>query len=137
MNERCHFEELDADERILKWISKKHRDMVWAIFIWLRLEAKTNKTGTKNKGAETAYPVQRLATGWVVVPVPVGARILSFPRCPDRLWDQTSLPSNGYRGVLCLGVKWPGREAHHSPPASAEVKKMWIYTTAPPYAFMA
>jgi hypothetical protein len=27
--------------------------------------------------------------------------------------------------------------ADHSPPTSAEVKKMWIYTSAPPYAFMA
>jgi hypothetical protein len=25
----------------------------------------------------------------------------------------------------------------HSPPASAEVKKMWIYTSTPPYAFVA
>jgi hypothetical protein len=32
-------------------------------------------------------------------------------------------------GALSLG-----READHSPPTSAEVKKMWIYT--PPYAFM-
>jgi hypothetical protein len=35
------------------------------------------------------------------------------------------------------GVKRPGREADHSPPASAEAKKMWIYTSIPPYAFMA
>jgi hypothetical protein len=34
------------------------------------------------------------------------------------------------------GVKRPGREADHSPPASAEVKKMWIYTYTPPYAIM-
>jgi hypothetical protein len=34
-------------------------------------------------------------------------------------------------------VKRPGREADHWPPASAEVKKMWIYTSTPPYAFMA
>jgi hypothetical protein len=35
------------------------------------------------------------------------------------------------------GVKWQGREAHHSPSTSAEVKKMWIYTFTFPYAFMA
>jgi hypothetical protein len=29
------------------------------------------------------------------------------------------------------------READHSPPASAEIKKIWIYTSTPPYAFMA
>jgi hypothetical protein len=30
-------------------------------------------------------------------------------------------------GVLSRAVKRPGREAHHSPPTSAEVKKIWIY----------
>jgi hypothetical protein len=35
------------------------------------------------------------------------------------------------------GVKRPGREADHSHPTSAEVKKMWIYTSTPPYTFMA
>jgi hypothetical protein len=34
------------------------------------------------------------------------------------------------------GVKLLEREADYSPPASAEVKKMWIYTSIPPYAFM-
>jgi hypothetical protein len=34
-------------------------------------------------------------------------------------------------------AKRPGREANHSPPTSAEGKKTWIYTTIPPYAFMA
>jgi hypothetical protein len=35
------------------------------------------------------------------------------------------------------GVKWPGRKADHSPPTSAEVKKIWIYTSTTPYAFIA
>jgi hypothetical protein len=35
------------------------------------------------------------------------------------------------------GVKRPGREADYSNPTSGEVKKMWIYTSTPPYAFMA
>jgi hypothetical protein len=35
------------------------------------------------------------------------------------------------------GVKRQGREADRSPPASVEVKEMWIYTSTPPYAFMA
>jgi hypothetical protein len=39
--------------------------------------------------------------------------------------------------VLSPGVKRPGRESGQSPPASAEAKKMWIYTTTPPYALMA
>jgi hypothetical protein len=35
------------------------------------------------------------------------------------------------------GALSPGREADHSPVANTEVKKMWIYTSTPPYAFMA
>jgi hypothetical protein len=46
---------------------------------------------------------------------------------PTTLWEPGALPP---------GVKRPEREADHSPPASAEVKKMWIYMTTPPYAFM-
>jgi hypothetical protein len=35
------------------------------------------------------------------------------------------------------GVNRQGREADHSPPTSVEVKKTWIYTSTPPYVFMA
>jgi hypothetical protein len=59
----------------------------------------------------------------VEVRVPVGSRIFTSPRRPDRLWGP--------------GVNRRGREADHSPPPSAEVKKMWIYTSIPPYTFMA
>jgi hypothetical protein len=31
----------------------------------------------------------------------------------------------------------PLLHADHSPPISAEVKEMWIYTSTTPYAFMA
>jgi hypothetical protein len=31
----------------------------------------------------------------------------------------------------------PGREVEHSTPTGAEVKKTWIYTSIPPYVFMA
>jgi hypothetical protein len=34
-------------------------------------------------------------------------------------------------------VKQQAREADHSPPSSAEVKKMWSYTSTPLYVFMA
>jgi hypothetical protein len=40
-------------------------------------------------------------------------------------------------GALSPGLKRPVREADHSPPDSAKVKKMWIYTSTLPYAFMA
>jgi hypothetical protein len=48
----------------------------------------------------------------------------------------TSYPM-GIGGGSFPGVKQQGREPDHSPPATAEVKKMWIYTSIPPYAFMA
>jgi hypothetical protein len=38
---------------------------------------------------------------------------------------------------LSAGVKRPGREDHHSPPASDEVNRTWIYTSTAPYVFMA
>jgi hypothetical protein len=34
------------------------------------------------------------------------------------------------------GIKWPGREADHSPSSSAEMNE-WSYTTTPSCAFMA
>jgi hypothetical protein len=40
-------------------------------------------------------------------------------------------------GGSLAGAKGPGRVADHSPPISADTKKTWIYTSIPPYAFMA
>jgi hypothetical protein len=85
-------------------------------------------------GIATSYGLDDRGVG---VRVPVWSRIFSSTRHPDRLWGPPNLLSNGYRGDLSPGVKRPEREIDHSPPASAEVKKMWIYTSTPPYAFMA
>jgi hypothetical protein len=38
--------------------------------------------------------------------------------------------------ALSPEIKRPGREADYSATANAEVKKTWIYTSTPPYAFM-
>jgi hypothetical protein len=38
--------------------------------------------------------------------------------------------------AISLGVKQLVREAGHSPATSAEVKKMWIYTSTAPYFVM-
>jgi hypothetical protein len=45
-------------------------------------------------------------------------------------------PNQWISGVLPLGVKWPGREASHSPPYNAEVKNAKGYISTPQYAFM-
>jgi hypothetical protein len=47
----------------------------------------------------------------------------------------TQPPIQWVPGALSLEVKQSGLEAEHSPPTSAEVKKMRIYTSTPPYVF--
>jgi hypothetical protein len=52
------------------------------------------------------------------------------------LWP-TQPPVQWYLVAFSLGLKLPVHEADHSLPTSAEVKKIWIYTSTPPYTFMA
>jgi hypothetical protein len=49
----------------------------------------------------------------------------------------TQPPVQWVSGTLSPGVKRPEREADHSPSSSEEVKNTWIYTSIPPYTFMA
>jgi hypothetical protein len=70
------------------------------------------------------------------VRVLVGSRIFSSPRLPGPALGPTQLSIQWVQEALSPRVKRPGREADHSPPANAEVKEIWIYTSAPPYAFM-
>jgi hypothetical protein len=79
-------------------------------------------------GIATSYGLDDRAVG---VRVPVVSRIFSSPRRPDRLLGPRNLLSNVYRGLFPRGRKRPGRETDHSPPASAKVKKRWIYTSTP------
>jgi hypothetical protein len=73
----------------------------------------------------------------VGVRVPVWSRIFSSSCRPDCPLGSTHPPIKWVPGTLSPGVKRRGRETDHSPPTSAEVKKMWIYISTPPYAFMA
>jgi hypothetical protein len=59
------------------------------------------------------------------------------PPCPDRLWGPPSLLSNGYQELFPWGVKWPGSEADHSPPSSAEVRMRGAIPPLPQYVLMA
>jgi hypothetical protein len=89
---------------------------------------KINKSRDSVVGIATGYGLDDRGVG---VRVPVGSRFFSSPCRPDRLWDPPNLLSNGYWG------SFPGGKADHSLPANAEVKKIWIYASTPPYAFMA
>jgi hypothetical protein len=54
-----------------------------------------------------------------------------------RFWGYTHPPVQWIPVVSSQGVKNPGLEADHSPAVGAEVKNTWIYTSTPPYVFMA
>jgi hypothetical protein len=49
----------------------------------------------------------------------------------------TQPPIQWVPGSLSPGIKPSGRKADHSPPASAEINKICIYTPTPPYDFTA
>jgi hypothetical protein len=85
--------------------------------------------------AGSAFLLMQL--GGLGVLVAVGSKNFSSARYPDRFWDPASPLSNGYRTLFPWGIKRPRLKAGHSPPTSAEVKKAWIYTGTPTYAFMA
>jgi hypothetical protein len=86
----------------------------------------------------------RLAVS-LVCPGPIEGWSSSPGRIKNFLFSTSSRPAlapiqppiQWVPGVLSPGVKRSGSEADRSLPTSAEVKKTWIYTSTPPYAFMA
>jgi hypothetical protein len=63
-------------------------------------------------------------------------------RCFHSFMSRTALgptqpPIQWILEALSLGVKWPGRDADHSPLSSAKVKNAWSYKSTPQYVFMA
>jgi hypothetical protein len=66
-----------------------------------------------------------------------GLRIFLFTTASRTALEPTQPPIQWVPGVLSLGVKRPRREADHSPPSRAKVKKAWSYTSTPQYVFMA
>jgi hypothetical protein len=70
-----------------------------------------------------------LVDGGFGVQVLVGSRIFSVSS--RRALGPTQPPIEWVLGAFSPGVKRQGREADHSPPTGAEVKKMWIYTPTP------
>jgi hypothetical protein len=83
-------------------------------------------------GIATGYGLDDRGVG---VRVPVGSRFFSTSSRPALRPSRP--PIQWVLGALSPGIKRKGRGTDHSPTASAEVKKMCIYTTTPPYAFTA
>jgi hypothetical protein len=67
---------------------------------------------------------------------PGGSKNFNFSMWSRPALRPTQPPIQWVPGVLPPGAKRPRREADHSPPTSVEVKKMWVYTSTPPYVFM-
>jgi hypothetical protein len=84
-------------------------------------------------GIATGYGLNDRGFG---VRVPVGVKNFLVCTLSRLSLNPTQTPVQWVPGTLSSGVKRRGREAHHSPPPSAEVKKIWIYTSTPPYPFM-
>jgi hypothetical protein len=73
----------------------------------------------------------------VEVRVPVKIKNILFSTSSRPALGSTQTPIQWVPWALSSGVKRPVREADHLSPASWDVKKMWLYTSTPPYAFMA
>jgi hypothetical protein len=81
---------------------------------------------------------------WLFRPCLRAGRLRGRSSSPGRvknvLFSKSSRPALGSTqppiqwvlGALFPGVKRQDREADHSPPDSADVMKMWIYTSTPP-----
>jgi hypothetical protein len=85
-------------------------------------------------GTATGYELDGRGVG---VRVPVGARFVFISTWSRPILGPTQPPIQWVPGATSPGIKRPGREADQSPPTSAEVKNTSIYTSTPPYVFMA
>jgi hypothetical protein len=128
-------------------------DLIIALGVYLGWDCdiRMHASGRINKETEILHiPFKILHAGiayrysdWLRTGRPKG-RSSSPCRVKNFLFSTSSRPALGSTQppiqwvpwALFPGVKRPGYEADHSPPTSAEVKKIWIYTSIPPYVFI-
>jgi hypothetical protein len=80
-----------------------------------------------------------LRAGWPIChsSSPGRGKIFLLSTSSRPVLGSTQPPVQWVPGTLSPSVKGPVPEADHSPPISVEVKNTWIYTSTPPYVFMA
>jgi hypothetical protein len=103
------------------------RDLTDGFWIGLLHLIHSHKGRDSVVGITTGYGLDDRMVG---VRVPVGSRIFSTSSRPAL--GSTQPPIQWVTGALSPKLKRQGREADDSPPANAEVKKVWIYTFTPP-----
>jgi hypothetical protein len=67
---------------------------------------------------------------------PKGGKNFRFSTSSRLVLGSTQPPIQRVPGALSPGVERPGRE-DHSPPSTAEIEQIWLYTSTSPYVFMA
>jgi hypothetical protein len=87
-----------------------------------------------NSSGSTSYGLDDQGVG---VSNPSGGKNFHFSVSSRPTLGPTQPPIQWVPAALSPGVKQPGTEVDHSPPNSAEVKKMRIYTCTPLYVLMA
>jgi hypothetical protein len=102
------------------------------VFISEKCLLKINMTITSRDSVVDIATAYRLDDQGVWVPSPSRVKNFLFSTLSRPVLGSTQPPIQWVPGALSPGVKWQGREADHSPPTSAEVKKMWIYISTPP-----
>jgi hypothetical protein len=122
----------------LKVIHHRQNPIVTTYSIYFSTIIFTITRGWHNKPGVAAVPIASQTTkkgGRSSSPGGV-KNFLFFKSCRPAL-GSTQPPIQLVTAALSPEIKRPGREADHSLSTSAEVKKMWIYKSTPPYAFMA